>query len=89
MHGRRSAGQGRAGTMAKRGRPGRKPEHPPPLDIETLFQVHHQTYKGWNVLAGKALYLALFDRRTGRRLHVMGRTMKKCGHKNWGGGGQR
>ena len=75
--------------MAKRGRPGRKPEHPPPLDIETLFQVHHQTYKGWNVLAGKALYLALFDRRTGRRLHVMGRTMKKCGHKNWGGGGQR
>ena len=57
--------------------------------IEGLFEASPQMYKWFNILAGKALYLALFDRRTARRLHVMGRTMKKSGHKNWGGGGKR
>lgn len=57
--------------------------------IQGLFDANPQMIGGYSVIALKALYLALFDRRTSRRLHVMGRSMKKCGHKNWGGGGQR
>ena len=53
--------------------------------IEALFSSHPQMYKGYNILAGKALLLALSDRRTARRLHVMGNSMRSSGHKNWGG----
>lgn len=76
--------QGRPPSCRPRG--GWRPDY---SVIEGLFEASPQMYKGFNILAGKALYLALFDRRTARRLHVMGRSMKKCGHKNWGGGGQR
>ena len=65
---------------------------PANIDVDvcqSLLDANPETFNGYSILAGKALYLALFDRRTARRLHVMGRSMKKCGHKNWGGGGQR
>lgn len=56
--------------------------------IQGLFDANPETFNGYSILGGKALLLALFDRRTARRLHVMGRTMKKQGNKNWGGGKQ-
>ena len=61
---------------------------PASVDVDvcqSLFDANPETFNGYSILAGKALLLALFDRRTARRLHVMGRTMKKSGHKNWGG----
>ena len=52
--------------------------------IEALFEKHPQMYRGYNILAGKTLLLAISDRRTARRLHVMENSMKKSGHKRWG-----
>ena len=53
--------------------------------IQGLFDANPQMIGGYSVIALKALYLALFDRRTSRRLHVMKRSMRNSGHKNWGG----
>ena len=53
--------------------------------IQGLFDANPETFNGYSILAGKALYLALFDRRTARRLHVMKRSMRNSGHKDWGG----
>ena len=51
--------------------------------IQALFDANPQMIGGYSVIALKALYLALFDRRTSRRLHVMQRSMRNSGHKNW------
>ena len=61
---------------------------PANIDVDvcqSLFDANPETFNGYSILAGKALYLALFDRRTARRLHVMKRSMRNSGHKDWGG----
>lgn len=72
-------------TKGRRGRPKSKPESevPAPITPEEMFKQYPETYKGYNILAGKALLLALWDRRTARRLHVLGRVEKVQGLTVW------
>lgn len=72
-------------TRGRRGRPKDKPESEVPEAVtpEEMLRQYPDQYKGYNILAGKALLLALWDRRTARRLHVMGQTMAKQGNHYW------
>lgn len=72
-------------TKGRRGRPKNKPESEVPEAVtpEEMLKMYPETYKGYNILAGRALLLALWDRRTARRLHVLGRVEKVQGLTVW------